>query len=127
MAIGENVKRLRQDKGLTQKDLSKISGVKTALISKIERNDANTNVSTIYKLMNSLECSADSIFFDEENINSDAGLKMIIEKMKGLPEDDIRAITGHIDALCIANGIDNIFKNRKLAILTKPIKRIKNS
>ena len=127
MAIGENVKRLRQDKGLTQGDLAKLSSIKMGHISKIERNETDPKTSTLYKLMDSLNCSADSLLFEEDNIRSNNTSKMMLERMEELPEEDKKTIFNVIDAICIANGMDNIFKHRKWAILNKPTNRISKS
>ena len=61
MSIGENVKRLRRDKGWTQGELADKSKLGLNLISKIERHSPDIKSSTIYKLMDALNCNSDML------------------------------------------------------------------
>jgi len=48
--VGENVRRIRQKKGLTQEQLADISGFSQQYISGLERGDRNPTVVTVYEL-----------------------------------------------------------------------------
>ncbi len=52
--IGRNIKKLRRDKKLTLKQLSTLSGVSIATISKIENNRISGGFETIYKIARGL-------------------------------------------------------------------------
>ncbi|WP_399495558.1 helix-turn-helix domain-containing protein, partial [Streptomyces sp. P9(2023)] len=41
MSIGENLKRIRRDKGWTQSELANNCGIRLGQISKIERNETD--------------------------------------------------------------------------------------
>lgn len=127
MAIGENLKRLRQDKGYTQYDLSKKSGVRIASISQIERNEGDPKLSTLYKLIDGLECSADALLLDINHISLNATMKTMLERAEQLPEREKTIIIDIIDTYCITNGFEQVVDQgwRKFAIITQESKKDK--
>jgi transcriptional regulator with XRE-family HTH domain len=52
--VGENVRRIRQKKGLTQEQLADISGFSQQYISGLERGQRNPTVVTVYELASAL-------------------------------------------------------------------------
>lgn len=116
MAIGDNIRRIRVSKGMTQGDLSISSGVKLGQISNIERNEADPKVSTIYKLMMALDCSADSVFMDQEKTGIKGVLKEAFESASRLPNDDQISLIKIIDKFCIANGLNTMLKEHRFLI-----------
>ena len=55
VAIGEAVMSARAEKGFTQKELAKASGINQADISKIEKGVANPTVTTLKRIASALE------------------------------------------------------------------------
>ncbi|MCP5131181.1 MAG: helix-turn-helix transcriptional regulator [Pseudomonadales bacterium] len=104
------------DKGLTQGELSNNSGVGLGQISKLERNKADPTLSTLYKLMGALECSAGRLLMDNEKSGLNAILKEQFERVSGLPEDDQETIIRIMDKFCIANGLKTMLDEHKLLI-----------
>lgn len=51
--IGEIIKA-RQEKGVSQKELEKLSGVKQPIIARMEKGYTNPNISTILKILSAL-------------------------------------------------------------------------
>lgn len=116
MSLGENLRRLRIDKGLTQGELSMKSGVGLGQISKLERNKADPNLSTIYKLMAALDCSADRLLMDKERVGLGGLLKEQFERVSGLPASDQETIIRIMDKFCIANGLKTMLEEHRLLI-----------
>lgn len=59
------IKQIREQKGMTQQELAKCSGVSRAIISKLENNEATvTTTETIRKIAIALECKVSDIFFN---------------------------------------------------------------
>lgn len=116
MAIGDNLRRLRVNRGMTQGELSNKTGVKLGQISKIERNEADPKVSTIYKLMSALDCSADSVFMDQEKIGVKGVLKQALEEAEKLPEDDQKVIIKIIERFCLASGLNTMLREHRVLI-----------
>ena len=48
--VGRNVKRVRQEKGLTQEQLAEVSGFSQQYISGLEKGQRNPTVVTLYEL-----------------------------------------------------------------------------
>lgn len=116
MSLGDNLKRMRIDKGMTQGDLSNVSGVGLAQVSKIERNKADPTASTIYKLIGALDCSADRLLLDKEKSGMGAVLKEQFERVSGLPEDDQIALIRIMDKFCVANGLKTMLDEHRVLI-----------
>lgn len=109
MSLGQNIKRLRQDAGLTQGQLSKRCGIKAGQISKLERDEADTKISTIYKLMNTFNCSADTLLMDMDKVGAGAVMKAMLDRISNLPETNQMVLIEIIDKYCMAIGMQNAF------------------
>jgi transcriptional regulator with XRE-family HTH domain len=55
--VGRNVKRIRQQKGLTQEQLAELSGFSQQYISGLEQGRRNPTVVTLYELATALGVS----------------------------------------------------------------------
>ena len=64
--MGYRVKEIREEKGMTQEELEKKSGVSRQTISAIENNDKyQAKVGTLMALAVALETTVDNLFFAE--------------------------------------------------------------
>ena len=74
MSFGENLKKIREKKDLTQEQLAHAIGLKTkAAISKIEKGITDPNQSTIWKLSQALKVSPLEFFdFYSEKIEEES-------------------------------------------------------
>lgn len=59
MAFGDNLKKLRQEKGLRQKDLAKIIGVSSGAIGMYENNKRAPDFETLKKIAKYFQVSTD--------------------------------------------------------------------
>jgi transcriptional regulator with XRE-family HTH domain len=112
MSLGSNLKRLRGDKGLTQAQLAKLADIKMGHISKLESDSSDPKLSTIYKIMEGLECSADSLLMDKDKVGIDSILKATLERALSLPEENKRVIIDVVDKYCIACGMEQAFSEQ---------------
>ena len=55
--VGRNVKRIRQEKGLTQEQFAEVSGFSQQYLSSLERGRRNPTVVTVYELAAALGVS----------------------------------------------------------------------
>ena len=102
-SIGRNIRNIRNDLGYSQEKLAELAGLTTVHISHLETGNAKPTVSTLVKIANALNTSADSLLKDLisddntghsiskelENIISDcspAELKMITEVARTVKE-----------------------------------------
>ena len=60
--IGKNIKRLRQEKGLSQDKLSKLADLSLNTVVKIELDDSpNPTIKTVQRIAKALEVSVDDL------------------------------------------------------------------
>ena len=66
MDIGKRIKKIRSDKGLTQKQLAKIAGVGEMTISQYERGVRQPKVEQLQRIVNVLGISMNQLLTDSE-------------------------------------------------------------
>ena len=82
--IGENIKRLRKQKGVTQETLAERMHVSTAAVSKWERNETLPDISMVIPLASYFDVSTDELLGldaaknEEKNSNNSKRAKEII-------------------------------------------------
>ncbi len=59
--IGKNIKRIRKEKGLTQKKLGELCGINEANIRKYELGKVNPKIETIEKIAKAFETTTDEL------------------------------------------------------------------
>ena len=67
MEIGKKLKTLREERGLTQIELSKLSGVSERSIRNYEKDDASITISVLEKIAEALK--VDISYFFEKNVH----------------------------------------------------------
>ena len=65
--VGRNVKRIRQEKGLTQEQLAELSGFSQQYISGLEQGRRNPTVVSLYELATALGVSHMELVRSAEN------------------------------------------------------------
>lgn len=66
LKIGYNVRTIRIQKGISQKELARRVGVSQAHISDIERNKRRASISVLLKIMEALKCSPTDIMKERQ-------------------------------------------------------------
>ena len=66
MTLGQKIKKLRNEKGLTQKDLANLVNVTFQTVSKWENDENEPDVSTLRRLSQLFGCSMDDLLSEEE-------------------------------------------------------------
>ncbi len=62
--IGESIRKLRKDGGLTLKLLSRRTGLSVSLLSQIERAESSASISSLYKVASALDVRIQDLFGD---------------------------------------------------------------
>jgi transcriptional regulator with XRE-family HTH domain len=105
MSLGENIRRLRQAKGWTQGDLSERTGIKVNHLSRLEQDDSDPKVSTLYKLIHALGCTPTGLLSDpdqsQEGTLADARINLIYERIDNLPEKAKMDLVEVLDRFCM--------------------------
>lgn len=112
MSIGENIKRLRRDKGLTQGELASLSKLGLNMISKLEGDKTDPKLTSLYKLIGALECTADALLIDSKISSLPTILKTQFERVNQLPEENQKAIIHVMENYCNAIAYGNMVEGR---------------
>ena len=109
MTLGQKIKKLRTEKGLTQKDLSEKVNVTFQTVSKWENDENEPDVATLKELAKLFECSMDDLLSEDDHKEEtpkepeQAPVKTVIETVvvhqkemhvcerckKDIPEDEL--------------------------------------
>jgi transcriptional regulator with XRE-family HTH domain len=93
MSLGQNLVKFRKEKGLTQEDLVRLSGVAISQIRRYEADKASPSLDVIIKLAKSLGVSIDEMVFGKatgvaSNKIVDRELLEQFETVSSLGEDE---------------------------------------
>lgn len=64
IAIGNRIKYLREEKGISQQDLAARCDFEKSNMSRIEAGKTNLTIKTIYKICSALNIKISDIFYD---------------------------------------------------------------
>ena len=92
MSVGENIRRIRKIRGLTQKELGKKLGISQAAVGQYEKSNANLTQTTIQKIANALDVTPSALINEfcnalGENIKS-------LREEKNISISDLAKLTG---------------------------------
>jgi len=65
IAFGAHIRRLREEKNLSQEELYDLAGLSKNQIGNIERGEVNTTISTAYAICKALNISMSDLFMFE--------------------------------------------------------------
>jgi len=68
-AIGQNIKRARKQKGMTQEQLADITGISKVHISNMENANTNVSLASLVKIARALDASIDRLIGFEQYQN----------------------------------------------------------
>ena len=72
--IGENIKRLRKAKSVTQEQIAEVLGISVTAVSKWERNETYPDITLLFPLARYFEVTLDELMgYDEERIQAEIG------------------------------------------------------
>ena len=97
MTIGENIRRLRKESGLTQRQLAKAVGVNEVTLRGYEAGKYKPKMVTIWNLMHALNCSFNDIV-DAENFNElfQGSIQTTAETLNFMAKDSNQAMAESI-------------------------------
>jgi transcriptional regulator with XRE-family HTH domain len=89
MNVGERIKKVREIKGLSQKQVAINLGMNPSQYSKIENGKVDPQISSIEKIAKALGVDISAVFSDE-NINADIDSlnKSVVEKVQMIEQLD---------------------------------------
>lgn len=115
MNVGENIKKIRKEKGITQKELGERLGVSQAAIGQFENDNSNLKMETIKKIANALDVEYTRLIIETPFTNGS------IEERQKMSDEELAEYLTYL----ITNdknqkqGILERIQDRKVKILTE--------
>ena len=111
MNIGDNIKRIRVAKNLSQKEVVLAAGMDTAQYSRIENGKTDPSVSTLEKIAKALGVSLSELFINKEDLKEIHSYdKTAMEKVRlieNLKDDEKKTIYNILDAFISKEKLKN--------------------
>lgn len=105
--IGQNIRQIREDTGLTQEKLADVLGIGDKHVSAIERGAVGLSLPTLMRICEALSVSADRVLFgarDDDDQRS-AAIRMLTERLDRLPDRQFAAVKDVMDSVLAAMDI----------------------
>ncbi len=102
MEIGERIKKIREARGLSQKEVATIIKMDQSQYSKLEKDKTDPSVSTLVKVAKALGAQLSELFADDllRDVNSyDKSVMEKITLIDSLDEDEKKSLFKIIDGL----------------------------
>lgn len=102
MEIGERIKKLREARGLSQKEVASMIKMDQSQYSKLEKDKTDPSVSTLAKVAKALGAQLSELFADDllRDVNSyDKSVMEKISLIDSLDEDEQKSLFKIIDGL----------------------------
>jgi len=121
MDLGEQIKRIRTAKGLSQKEVLNISGLDKAQFSRIENGKTDPSFTTLEKIAKALGISISELFATTDEIKEvNSHDKTVMEKVtliESLNDDEKNTIYSMLDAFVgkrkLKDALSNVLQNVK--------------
>ncbi|MCK0115182.1 helix-turn-helix domain-containing protein [Gelidibacter sp. F63206] len=103
MSFGDNLKKIRADKDISQGELAKMIDVHATHISRYERNLTSPTIDVAKKVADALEVSTDALIYGSNeqivsNKLNDAELLQLFNKVQQLSDEDISSVKAMLKA-----------------------------
>jgi transcriptional regulator with XRE-family HTH domain len=105
MGLGEQIKKVRLAKGLSQKEVVLSADIEKAQFSRIENDKTDPSYSTIEKIAKAMGCTLAELFSNGEQVldihSIDKSLMEKVAILENLDEDEKKGIYSIIDGLVL--------------------------
>ena len=81
MHIGLNIKKIREKKGLMQKEVAKIAGMYLANYNKVEKREREPSIDALDKIARSFGLTIDNILHYEGDLPKEITIEEILQKI----------------------------------------------
>ncbi|AYA98873.1 helix-turn-helix domain-containing protein [Lachnoanaerobaculum umeaense] len=98
--VGENIKKFRKLKGLTQKELAEKLGITQQSVAQYERTNKLPKLETLLYIANALDITLNGLLFGESDLESEKALEKAMEETAKWNDKIIkRALIEHYNKL----------------------------
>ena len=91
--IGENIKRLRKLKGLTQSKMAQRMGLSVQYIGAIERGERSPSVRVLELIARTLEVKLKDLFEFNESVSKDKAIQELLQELERKNTESIVLLT----------------------------------
>ena len=98
-SIGENIRKYRKTKKMTQETLAERAGLSVNYIDSIERGEKLPSLETFIVILNQLGVTADCILQDVVQANYELKMSLLNEKLSVLSPDQRATVEDVVDVL----------------------------
>ena len=98
-SIGENIRKYRKTKKMTQETLAERAGLSVNYIGSIERGEKLPSLETFIVILNQLAVTADCILQDVLQANYELKMSLLNEKLSVLSPDQRATVEDVVDVL----------------------------
>ena len=129
MPFAEKLSKLRNNKGLTQKEMAKMAGIGIAQLRRYEGGKSSPTLKVIKNISKTLGVSADELIFDEgEGVASnkilDRELLEQFEMVSRLGSNDKDAIKTILESMILKNRLEEIMPSKTDTAWSKEMRKI---
>ncbi len=115
MSFGKNLAKVRKEKGLTQEELVKISGVAISQIRRYETDKSTPSLDAIIKLVSVLGVSIDEMVFNKatgvaQNKIIDRELLEQFESISGMSEDEKYVVKKVLEGVIVKHQVEKVMR-----------------
>jgi transcriptional regulator with XRE-family HTH domain len=86
--IGDRIRLIRKEKGLSQEKLAELANIHTNFLGGIERGERNTTVESLVKVTSALGITMEELFRYAEPMNEEDDLQKTIDLLLERPSED---------------------------------------
>lgn len=117
MSFGQNLSRFRKEKGLTQEELVRKSGVAISQIRRYETDKSSPSLEVVVKLVKALGVSIDEIVFDKNTGVAaskimDRELLEQFETIAGMEEEGKKIVKEVLEGVIVKRQIEKMMRPR---------------
>jgi len=121
MTVGKNIKKIREQKGLLQKDVAAAAGLHPANYNKTEKGEREPSIEALDKISKLFGMTVDEIIHFEGKVPKEVKIedKTVNEKLRlieQLEEEDKQAVYRIIDGMLTKSKFKDFF-NKNVAML----------
>jgi transcriptional regulator with XRE-family HTH domain len=115
MSLGQNLAKFRKEKGLTQEDLVRLSGVAISQIRRYEKDRSSPSLDVITKLAKSLGVSIDEMVFDKATGVAasrivDRELLEQFETVSSMDEDEKYVVKKMLEGVIVKHQVEKMMR-----------------
>lgn len=115
MQIGKNIKKIREQKGLMQKEVATAAGIHASNYSKIEKGEREPSIAALDKIAKLFQMSVDEVIHFEGKMPKEVKIKdkTVSEKLQlieQLEDEDKQAVYRIIDGMLTKTKFKDFFQ-----------------